>query len=40
MNNLWDLKGIKSNIKNSPNLILEEQAKFFEKGVDDILYAK
>lgn len=40
MNNLWNLKGIKSNIKNSPNLILEEQAKFFEKGVDDILYAK
>lgn len=40
MNNLWNLKNIKSNIKNSPNLILEEQAKYFEKGVDDVLYAK
>lgn len=40
MNNLWNLKDIKNNIKNSPNSILEEQAKYFEKGVGDILYAK
>lgn len=36
MDNLWNLK----DIKNSPNIILEEQAKYFEKGVDDVLYAK
>lgn len=40
MNNLWNLKNIKSKIKNSPNIILEEQAKHFEKGVDNVLYAK
>lgn len=40
MNNLWNLKNIKSNIKNSPNSILEEQAKYFEKDVNDVLYAK
>lgn len=40
MDNLWNLKDIKNNIKNSPNAILEEQAKYFERGVDSILYAK
>ena len=39
MNNLWNLKNIKSDIKNSPNVILEEQAKYFEKTVDNVLYA-
>ncbi|MGL5068965.1 MAG: hypothetical protein ACRC6T_14315 [Sarcina sp.] len=41
MNNLWNLKNIKSNIKNSPkviNVILEEQAKYFEKALDNVLY--
>ncbi len=40
MRNLWNLKDIESKIKSSPNLILEEQAKYFEKNVHDILYAK
>lgn len=40
MDNLWNLKDIKNNIKNSPNAILEEQAKYFERGVDSVLYAK
>ncbi|MGL4876159.1 MAG: hypothetical protein ACRC30_16080 [Clostridium sp.] len=40
MENLWNLKNIKRDIKNSPNMILEQQARFFEKSVDDVLYAK
>lgn len=40
MNNLWNLKDIDRKIANSPNLILEEQAKYFEKSVKDVLYAK
>lgn len=40
MDNLWNLKSIDTKIANSPNLILEEQAKYFEKSVKDVLYAK
>jgi hypothetical protein len=40
MNNLWNLKDIDRKASNSPNSILEEQAKYFEKNVNDILYAK
>ena len=40
MNNLWNLKDIDRKSANAPNLILEEQAKYFEKSVKDILYAK
>jgi len=40
MNNLWNLKDIDKKTANSPNQILEEQAKYFEKNVNDVLYAK
>ncbi|AOR24140.1 hypothetical protein [Clostridium taeniosporum] len=40
MNNLWNLKDIDRKASNSPNLILEEQAKYFEKNVKDVLYAR
>ena len=40
MNNLWDLKDIDRKASNSPNSILEEQAKYLKKNVNDILYAK
>lgn len=40
MNNLWNLKDIDRKASSSPNSILEEQAKYFEKNVNDILYAK
>lgn len=39
INNLWNLKDIDKKVKNSPNLILEEQAKYFEKALKDVLYA-
>ena len=31
MNNLWDLKDIDRKASNSPNSILEEQAKYLKK---------
>lgn len=40
MNNLWNLKDIDKKVANSPNLILEEQAKYFEKSLKDVLYAR
>lgn len=40
MSNLWNLKDIDGKVANSPNLILEEQAKYFEKNVKDVLYAR
>jgi len=40
MDNLWNLKDINKKVASSPNLILEEQAKYFEKAVKDVLYAK
>lgn len=41
MENLWNLKDVDKSISNTPNLILEEQAKYFGKSIkDDILYAK
>lgn len=40
MDNLWNLKDINKKVDSSPNLILEEQAKYFEKAVKDVLYAK
>lgn len=38
--NLWNLKDIDKKVSNSPNLILEEQAKYFEKATKDVLYAR
>lgn len=40
MNNLWNLKDIDKKVANSPNLILEEQAKYFEKATKNVLYAR
>lgn len=40
MDNLWNLQDIDKKVANSPNLILEEQAKYFEKTIKGVLYAK
>lgn len=40
MDSLWNLKDIGKGILNTPNLILEEQAKYFEKSMKDVLYAR
>ncbi|OBR95151.1 MULTISPECIES: hypothetical protein [Clostridium] len=40
MDNLWNLQDIDKKVSNSPNLILEEQARYFEKTIKGVLYAK
>ncbi|MBF4691486.1 hypothetical protein [Fusibacter ferrireducens] len=38
MRNLWNISNLEAETKNSPNRILEEQAKHFEKSTKDVLY--
>ena len=40
MTNLWNLNDIDKKVSNSPNLILVEQAKYFEKSLKEVLYAR
>lgn len=40
MDKLWNLQDIDKKVANSPNLILEEQARYFEKTIKGVLYAK